>query len=367
VRSLALLLPAIACVSLVGCGEDSPSIAGLQAEVRRHPDSVEAVLALADAYADNQAHHDAYIQYSRARELEPASFEATLGVARASYDLRDYTRALSAVEEALALTPDAPEALNLHGKLLLATEKPERAAEQFERVLATDPDNREALTFLPLAYLRDERLEEAERAARQAVRRLPDDVEARVGLATVLVRRDKTLGAEEHLGRAVELDPDNPAPKLRLAELLVHEERRLQDALKLAEEAESLDPAEGRAAAVAAMALRKLGRDAEATLRLHDAAVAYPRNIQLWLMLASLYREMGDEEAAARAASMALRFAPRRRRAGAGEVTPDPADELPATEQAEAGPADSGSEPAQDEAAGGEGEGETAVEAGPPE
>jgi hypothetical protein len=62
--------------------------------------------------------------------------------------------------------------------------------------------------------------------------------------------------------------------------------------------------------------------------------------VRLWLMLASLYRETGEEDAAARAAAMAFRFAPRRRIRGAddGEQAPDASQAPPVEATVEGGP-----------------------------
>jgi Flp pilus assembly protein TadD len=187
-----------------------------------------------------------------------------------------------------------------------------------------------------VAYLRSEQPQKAEAAARAAVERLPEDVDVRINLASALLVQEQPEKAEAVLRKAIELDPSDPAPPLRLAELLVREGRGYDEVMELTTRATELDPGQGEADAIAALALRKQGRNEEAVRRLHTAAMAHPRNVRLWLMLAAIYRDMGEQEASARAAGMAFRFAPRRRMRTGGDLAPEtgatdaPAEEAPA-------------------------------------
>lgn len=338
-RLLIVILIAAPLASLTGCGDRADSLARLRADVRRNPDSVEARVRLGEAYLESEAWHDAYIQFSDALRLDGASFDATLGLARAQEALNDIDDAAGLVERALAINPDSPEALALQGQLLLRTDRPEEAARVLEKAVAIQPDNETAHLHLPIAYLRTDARARAEEAARAAIEAMPESVETHMNLALVLIARDRPGEAETLLRAAMELDPGDPAPPFRLAELLVSEGRQLEEAITLADRAGELEPGRGDSDALAALALRKLGRDEEAVRRLHVAAMAHPRNVPLWLMLARTYRDMGEEEAAARAAGMAYRFAPRRRvRAGsadddsgdaAPQSTPPPPDSTP--------------------------------------
>ncbi len=308
--------------ALAGCGHQHSPLAQLRAEVRNNPDSVPARLALADASLEAEDYHDAFIQYSAARELEQSSFGATLGVATAQERLNDVGGAVESVNEALALKPGDPEALALQGRLMLRMNKPAEAIEVLTEALQTDPENDEAHRFLPIAYLHTDQLAAAENAGRAAAAQMPDSVEAHLTLANVLIAREKTDEAETALRKAMELDPADAEPPLRLAELLVREERGIDEVMELTERSARLDSGEGDADAVAAIALRREGRDEEALRRLNAAAMAHPRNVRLWLMLAVIYRDLGEDEAAARSAAMAFRFAPRRRVRAAGADMP---------------------------------------------
>lgn len=309
---IATIVAGCVCAGLLGCRQADP-LAQLEAQVRRNPDSLEGLVALGDAYMDAGMHHNAYIQYTRARTLAPSSADALMGLARANQALGNVTDGLEAASAAVELQPESAEALNLQADLLLQAGRPDDAAANYRDVLDAEPGNRDALIGLPTAYLAARTVAPAEEAARTAVRRLPDDMDALLMLAQSLVLQDESAEAETHLRRAIELAPDDARPPFRLAELLVRNGRDLEEAVDLAQRSGALDPADGVPASLAAVALQKLGRPQEGLEVLHEAALNYPRNIRLWLMMATMYRELGDEERAARAAAIALQFAPRRR------------------------------------------------------
>lgn len=307
---------AIICITIAafaGCGKEQDTVAQLRTQVRKTPDSVELRVELGEAFVKQEAYHDAFIQYNAARKLDQNSFDATLGLATVQEKLNNVDGAIERVDTALEMNPDSPDALALKGKLMLRTDQPDKAIDALARAIELSPGNEVANRFLPVAYIRADQLPKAEEAARVAVERMPEDVEVRINLATALLARDKADEAETALRKAMELDPSNPAPPLRLAELLVHEGHGYDEVMQLTERSAELEPGEGEADAIAALALRKQGRDEEAIRRLHAAAMAHPRNVRLWLMLAAIYRDVGEDEAAARAAGMAFRFAPRRR------------------------------------------------------
>ncbi len=303
----------IIMVGLAGCGRSEDPTARLRAEVRRNPDSVEARVALGDACMESGAHHDAFVQYAAAAERDSQSFEAHYGLARAQEALADTEAAMKSVNQALALKQDAPDAVALKGALLLQSDQAAEAAVVLEEARAVAPDNEVVHTYLPAAYIALEDLGKAESAARDALKHMPGSPQAHLTLALVLVGREKPDEAEAVLRQGMEVAPEDPLLPLRLAELLAMQGKKLEEAVQLADRSVELERGDGSADLIAAMALRRLGREDGAISRLRDAATAHPRNPRLWMTLAAVHRAAGDEEEAARAAAMAFRVAPRRR------------------------------------------------------
>lgn len=307
-----LLLAIIAAVVAgMGCKEREATLAQLRAQVRRHPDSVESLVALGNAHLERQDYNDAYIAFKRAGDLDKQSYEAYYGLAQAYRHLGDPESAMESVKHALHLRPKQPEAYELQGQLYLMLAEPARATEVLERATEIKPDSKVALTHLALAYLTQGKLEKAEGAARRAVEVSPDEVEIRTNLALVYTRRKKYDEAEVQLRKATELDPDNAGCYLRLAEFLIAHDRKLSEARELAQKSMAMDRGDGTAAAVAAMALHRTGKSEEAVAELEEAAKTYRRNHRIWLRLARVYKDLGQEEAANRAALMAAQVGPR--------------------------------------------------------
>jgi protein O-GlcNAc transferase len=307
-----LLAMMTAVLAATGCKEPDGTLAQLEAQVRRHPDSVENLVALGNARLEHEDYNDAYIAFKRASDLDQQSYEASYGLARAYRHLGDPQAAMKSVKHALHLRPKQSEAHELQGQLYLMLAEPAKAAETFKRALQVKPDSKVALTHLALAYLAQGKLQDAEGAARSAVEAFPDEIEIRTNLALVYTRRKKYDEAETQLRKAIELDPEDPDSYLRLADLLVSNDRKLSEARELAQKSMAIDRGDGAAAAIAAMALHRMGKSAEAAAELEEAAKTNPRNYRIWLRLARVYKDLGQEEAARRAATMAVQVGPRR-------------------------------------------------------
>ncbi len=148
---------ALVCLLLAGCKHGPATLAQLQARVGGRPKSIEARLALADAYFAQEMFHDSYVQYEAALALDDQSYAAAFGLAKVRAELGDNARALGAAKRALALKGDSIEAMVLQGSIYLAMNQLDKAAERFERTIKMDPGNKVAWEHLSLAYVRARR------------------------------------------------------------------------------------------------------------------------------------------------------------------------------------------------------------------
>ncbi|HUS81576.1 MAG TPA: tetratricopeptide repeat protein [Armatimonadota bacterium] len=307
----ALLLSVAFVFALGGCGGKPSTLPGLEARVRSHPNSVQWRVALADAYYQRKMVHDAYVHYSRAVELDGTSYEAAIGLARVQYELGDYEKAMKAVKRAVAIKSDGADALALQGRTYLQLRDYARAVDRFEKAISIDPANAEAWESLPIAHVRAEHLPQAAEAARRAVKALPESVSARMNLGLVMALRGDMKGAEAQLRIARDLNPSDPEPPLRLAEMLVEQNKKLKEAYELALESAAIDPRDGSAYGVAAIALHKMRETNRAVLELKRHVQIHHQNLRLWLLLSALAQRNGDVETARIAAAMAIRIGPR--------------------------------------------------------
>lgn len=324
-RRAGVVMIALVCLLLSGCEHGPATLSQLQARARSRPNSIEARLALADAYFDREMFHDSHVQYEAALALDDQSYEAAFGLAKVRADLGDNARALGAAKRALALKGDSVEAMVLQGSIYLAMNQLDRAAGRFERTIEMDPDNKVAWEHLSLAYVRADKYDKAMVAARGGVKALPDSVPARMNLALVMALQGDSRSAEAQLRKAMAMDPDNPEPPLRIGELLITDGRDLQEAYDLAQQSAGIDAQNGAAYAVAAIALHKMGETNRAVLELKRHVQIYHRNLRLWLLLATLAQRNGDRELARMAAGMAIRLGPRPPDEMQSEPAPAPA------------------------------------------
>lgn len=304
----------VALLALAGCKQHEPTLAQLRAQVKRNPDSIEHLVALGDGYLDQEMYHNAYVAFKRAYDLSDRSYEAAYGLAQTYRQLHDAESAMVSVKRALHLRPEEADAYALQGHLYLMMAEPGKAVAKLERALELKSDHEVALEHLSMAYLAEGEDQNAEAAGHRAVRQFPDNMEFRVKFALVLANRKKYDEAEVQLRKAVELAPEEPMPYLRLADLLIMNKRKLPEARELAQKAMAIDPGDGAAAAIAALALHKMGRTEEAATELRQAARAHPENHRIWLHLVQVFKALGEDEAARRAAEMAVRVGPRPRR-----------------------------------------------------
>ncbi len=309
-----MAVPAIISLLLiVGCAREVSEIDRLQAQVRRSPASVEARIALGKAYLAEGSLHNAFVELSKAAELDPTSFEALYHLTRVEFELEDFASSEHHVEQALEIRPGDADALTLRGQLYLTAGENEQAVKLFEQALKAQPGHQNALRLYTNALIRADRLQDAEEAAAEHVSRYPDDVEGYLNLGLTHALQEEWEQAEKHLRRAVEVAPEDHRPRYHLAEVLINEGKHLEEALELAEQADELGDTEGMASALSALALNRMGRQEEALQKLLLAARANPRNVRLWLLLAGAYRKAGDERRAAIAAAAAVQAAPRRK------------------------------------------------------
>ncbi len=313
-------LMSIVCIGIilvagaVGCrrGTGTEVDAGWQG-VKAQPNSVEAHLQLAKAYYQAEKYNDAYIHAKRAFELDPGSFEAAYELGRICLKLTAPEDGQQWIDKALKINPQSAEAYELRGRLTMASGKPEEAVSDFRRALQIDPQLPVAYLNLVTAYKAAGNKGAALSAAAQAVAVSPDEAAAHFAYGDILELADRQEEAEEQYRTAIKLQDDFAPAKLRLATILTSQKRHLQEARQLAKEAQRIDPGDGTAEAIAAWALVLMGEEHQGLTELQHAARSHPFNHIIWLRFAQALKKAGYDEQAKKAATVAIRVAPRRR------------------------------------------------------
>lgn len=199
-------------------------------QVLRHDPAQPQALTLLGVIARQAGRTDVAIElFRRATVTAPTYADAYYNLGNALRDRNDRPGALKAYDRALDLRPDQAGWHNNRAVVLLAAGDPSAAETGFRRALAIEPAYAEAWSNLGNALLKQDRLAEAVAAYRQALAINPDFPGALANLGGALIQAGQT---EEALG-----------PLDRLL---------------------ARDPQQVRAVAYKAIALRELGRHAEA-------------------------------------------------------------------------------------------------------
>lgn len=312
VRAMSVVVAATTALAVVsGCRGEMSELDRARRQAAKQSRSAEAHLALGRALLDAGLPNDAYVAFSRARELDPQGVEPAFELARTNLELRAADQGIAMAREALARDPKHVRAREVLGRLLLAKGDVEDAIRELERATREAPDFAEAHVSLASAHARAGDVQSALRVARRAAAAHPRSAEAHVVYADLLNRTDDKELAEKHYRAAIALDATQSGAMVRLAALLVGQGRDLQEARELAQKAEGLDPADGAAAATAAWALYKMGNTRDALQELYLCARAFPYNHRVWMLFHQALREQGMEEQAEAALRMAMQVAPR--------------------------------------------------------
>lgn len=229
----------------------------------------------------------------------------------------DKATARAKFEEATTIDPDMPQPYSVLGSLYLESKEPDRAIEVATKLLALSPDDPAALVVLYDAHTAKgdaatanqflDRLSAAGGGTEAAVRVFNAGADAaRAGdLDTAL-----TL-----FGKALEMDPELAPAHAASARLLLIEEQ-YEAALAAADKALSIDPDLIEVQRVRYEALRRLGREEEASQAFEQLAAADPEGLA-----ETLYErgkaafEGGDAAAAAQALEQAVQAKPDHARA----------------------------------------------------
>ena len=137
------------------------AVAAAETQVKQNPKSVNAHLALADAYAAAGASQLAAVEYLAVTRLDPANAEANTNLALLAFEVGRAAQGKAMVDYVLAAHPDYPEALYVRGLInLMGLRRPRAAERDFSAYLAVAPfgsHRTAAATLLALAQGQDHR------------------------------------------------------------------------------------------------------------------------------------------------------------------------------------------------------------------
>ena len=271
----------------------------------------------------------------------PAHAEARLLLAAACRRLGDPAKALDVLEAVVAAHPEVPVMQLELGRAYAGAGKSTEALAAFRRAVALDGEFTEGWRELAaqlfaagdvaggdvayseyegrvtdppglqdtLAALADDRLDAAAALLRQRLLETPREVVALRLLADVATRRSDMAEAERCLNECLQIAPGYARARYDLA--CVHfAQQRPERVLPLLERLLALDPLHTACRMLKARTLRLVDRSDEAIVLLEGMIAENARNVEAWLLLGHVRREVGQQALAVAAYRRVLELRP---------------------------------------------------------
>jgi Flp pilus assembly protein TadD len=229
---------------------------------------------------------DAAAEFERALAQRPNSVEALLGLAAAHKSAGNMSKAEATYRRAIALQPNYWAVYNHLGAFYFGRGQYPQAIDMFQKVVRLEPDSVRGYNNLGAAYHRSGEFAQAREAYRKSIRLKPSDG-AYSNLGTTEYFLGNYRDAATAFEQAVKLTPGkflywaNLADAYRWApELRSHALDAYDRAVRLAEQALSLNPRDASAHATLAVCFAKTGNLATARVHVERALEIEPDDPQ---------------------------------------------------------------------------------------
>ena len=257
-------------LSLLKAGSASEAVDALR-PVASDPirSDIETLSLLAEAQHAALETEGALDSLQRAIRAHPRSERLYIQLAELCIEHGAYELGLEVVEVGARNMPDSYGVLTMRGILLAELGRHDEAERAFQEAVVGDPSSQSAAIGLSLTLEKSGRLEESLEVLRARSNSAPDDAIARFYLAKALVRRG--AGPEsadyrealEGLSFAAKRLPEEAAPRVELGKLHLRA-KRVEEAIKVLEEAVGIAPDNRQAVYNLMIAYRRSGRADEA-------------------------------------------------------------------------------------------------------
>ncbi len=194
--------------------------------------------------------------------------------------------------------PGHPAGTALAVRAWTAAGLPDSAVARARRAVAAAPDSTEPRRLLARSLMEAKRFEEASREYAKLVEEYPREPGFLLDLGGSLERAGDVDGAVDAGRRALRLSPDWPPALNFLGYVLADHNRELKEAQRLIEQAIARDPDNGAYVDSHGWVLYRLGRYAEARVKLERAVLLTEGDAVVREHLGDVYRELGLPELA---------------------------------------------------------------------
>jgi polyferredoxin/tetratricopeptide (TPR) repeat protein len=251
---------------------------------------------IADAHEALGDHAEAEKHYARAVALAPRYADGRVKLARYMADRGARDEAIAQLQEAVRIDPETPQAAGDLAELLLAAGRGDDAARILATLLARRPYDAEIRLAYGVVLAHLDRIEESLAEIDRVTAARPGFADAFFKRAQILAARSRFQEALDAATRAAQIEPGLVPPHMLAAQLAARlgqnelSRRQLEAAL-------ASTPFDSRLVAIWARSVTRMG-DLDRALAVAETAPA--SDLAARFKLASLYREAGRAEDAAR-------------------------------------------------------------------
>lgn len=327
---------ALACVGLMACQDDSSKVASHTAR--------------GEAYANEEKHAEAIIEFKNVLQIDPNQGAAHYGLAKSYLATNKLREGYWELRETARLMPGNLDAKLQFGQMARIAGEHEEALKQAEEVIAADASRAPAHVLRGQALELLKRPDEAREAYQKAVELGASDPAPLLMLATFLERNGDRAGAEPLLKKLIEVKPgfaaastyaafiardksrdaeaeaafraalaaatpDELSAAYRSVASFVYSHNRFDEAEQLLREGVSKKPDDLELIYSLARFYAARGEDAKADAMVEEATKAKPGEVDPYLVLSAYRGRKGDLEGALAATESALQAKPDDRRA----------------------------------------------------
>jgi putative PEP-CTERM system TPR-repeat lipoprotein len=182
--------------------------------------------------------------YLKVVQVVPTDIEATTGIVRIDLSRGRTKDAITRVEDGLKVAAPSGDFLVLAARAYATAGNPAKAEELLKRAIEAEPARLQAYGLLGQLYLSQHRLDDARDQFQQVVTRNPKSIPANTMLGMLLEAQGHGPEAEKQYQTVLTIDPRAVVAANNLAWIYVASNRKLDEALQLAQTAQQQVPDE---------------------------------------------------------------------------------------------------------------------------
>jgi tetratricopeptide (TPR) repeat protein len=211
-------------------------------------------------------------------------------------DAKQWPQATAAAKEATQKLPEDRGLKQIYAAQLADSGQPDQAIAQLRSMLKDSPEDRETYVVIAQVNSRLRRWKDAEEAIKQADKLsvTPEEKDYVAFIAGSIYERQKKYDqAEEMFRRVLANSPDNAVALNYLGYMLADRGTRLEEALRMINQAVQMDPQNGAYLDSLGWAYFRLGKYQQAEENLRKAAERVPNDATIHDHLGDLYHKTG--------------------------------------------------------------------------